>query len=164
MGWTEERVELLKKLWAEGVSAAQIAKRLEGVSRNAVIGKIHRVGPPPRDMPVRIRPSICKRAPSERVLRAGPEAARPSQPGVRLAPMLRVVTEAPGLATAATLLAHMCKWPIGHPDDCDFTFCGQSSASGRPYCAQHANLAYRPVRASSDALSPDLVRLLARYG
>ena len=166
MSWTEERVELLKKLWAEGLSAAQIAKRLEVVSRNAVIGKIHRVGPPVRDMPVRIRPSVLRRTPSERAPRSSSAASRPAEPGVRLAPTLRVVAEAPGLATAATLQAHMCKWPIGHPDDSAFTFCGQSAASGRPYCAQHANLAYRPVAGvgARNTLTPDLVRLLARYG
>jgi GcrA cell cycle regulator len=166
MGWTEERVEILKKLWAEGLSAAQIAKRLEGVSRNAVIGKIHRVGPPLRDMPVRIRPSIYKRAPSERAPGSAAAADRAPQSGIRLAPMLRVVVETPGLATGATLQAHMCKWPIGHPDDTDFTFCGRSATSGRPYCAQHAHVAYRPVAGAGpgNTLPPDLSRLLARYG
>src|ERR1700750_1756956 len=115
MGWTDERVELLKKLWQDGLSASQIAKQLGGVTRNAVIGKVHRLGLSGRAAPSQ---------PARPALQAPPPGRAPSPPPPPVAPR-RAVSDAPvaptlpsilrqetpGSATVLTLGAHMCKWP-----------------------------------------------------
>ncbi len=163
MIWTDERVELLQKLWSEGFSAAQIARQFDGISRNAVIGKLHRLGRRSEHKPVQVRPQTFKAAtvaPLRRaaaVRRATPYSDMP----VRFVAQA-VGPEAPGLATLSTLESHMCKWPIGDPAANDFTFCGQSPSSGRPYCDRHARTAYRPAPGASTG-GADLKRLIARY-
>lgn len=154
--WTDERVDLLKKLWAEGLSASQIAKQLGGVTRNAVIGKVHRLGLSGR--------ATSNRAPRTRPQTAAPAAlqARPQADPVQIeenvlvkekpltapAPASRALPEivAEGGATVLSLTEHTCKWPIGDPGESDFHFCGARSAPGMPYCAEHARLAYQPVQ------------------
>src|SRR6478672_5168326 len=109
MGWTDERVELLKKLWLEGHSASQIAKQLGGVTRNAVIGKVHRLGLSGRAAPSQ---------PSRQVLRPATvhhHAPRRVEPRALPTPVATVYPEEPGSATVLTLGAHMCKLPIGDP-------------------------------------------------
>lgn len=164
MGWSEERVQLLRKLWAEGLSASQIAKQLGGVTRNAVIGKVHRLGLAGRATPSR---------PAKRPVRA---AARPRQLGPSV-PRLRPASTLPSVvipelepmkfengstATVLTLNEQMCKFPIGDPTDANFAFCGRGSASG-PYCADHARLAYQPSQARKRRQSePDELRRMMR--
>jgi GcrA cell cycle regulator len=171
MGWTDERVALLKKLWAEGLSASQIAKQLTGVTRNAVIGKVHRLGLAGRATPSR---------PAKRPVRVA--RPRPSPPASPAAPRLRVATtavyepETPVLeplvldtgatATVLTLNDRMCKWPIGDPADNSFAFCGRAACSG-PYCLEHNRVAYQPSaqrkrRAAGEGGSDELRRML-RY-
>lgn len=160
MGWTEERVAELKKLWAEGHSASQIAKRLGNVTRNAVIGKVHRLG-------------LSGRATPSRPVKRPPRLARPRpQPGMRPAiartdvavgleseEMLSVnmPIEAPepiephrlpngDMVTVLTVRDSMCKWPIGDPADANFGFCGHGTAEGSPYCAEHARVAFQPAK------------------
>jgi GcrA cell cycle regulator len=160
MAWTEERVEMLKTLWVQGLSAAQIAKRLQGVSRNAVIGKIHRLGP--TDRPARLVNRTYRSASVARV----PGAIRVPRTadGAPRERIVRLVEEEPGLATAFTLEANMCKWPIGDPDDRDFSFCGRVTDAKRSYCDRHGSTAYRRVPAiGPGGLPADMVRLLARY-
>jgi GcrA cell cycle regulator len=70
-----------------------------------------------------------------------------------------MLVEEPGLATCATLAAHMCRWPIGDPDCTDFTFCGRASEGGRPYCEGHSRLAYK----RGSGAEADVNRLVARY-
>lgn len=158
MAWTEDRVEMLKKLWSEGHSASQIAKELGGVTRNAVIGKVHRLGLSGRatpSRPVKRPPRLAR--PKPRVLPDGTvkaPASRPVTPGAaklersekelieKLPPL-----ELPGGETASVLnlSASMCKWPIGDPADPNFAFCGRKSDCG-PYCAEHAKIAFQPAR------------------
>ncbi len=167
MGWTEERVEMLKKLWLDGLSASQIAKQLGGVTRNAVIGKVHRLGlsgraapsQPSRTMFKAPRPprpaaagSLVQRRAPERLHAAPPPAPRP-------APFI----EQPGTATVLTLGAHMCKWPIGDPSSDGFTFCGRRAADEGPYCIEHARLAYQPPQAKKKTSASELARSLRRY-
>lgn len=143
MGWTDERVTTLKKLWLDGLSCSQIAKQLGGVTRNAVIGKVHRLGLNGRAAPSQpARPAF--RAPSP----PRPVASRPVRPATlqanaasQSAPVLRI--EEPGSATVQTLGAHMCKWPIGDPASDGFTFCGRRSGENGPYCREHAQVAYQ---------------------
>ena len=99
--WTDERIEQLTKLWEEGVTTAEIGRRI-GVTKNAVIGKVHRLGLVPRVVTVKPQPR-------------------------------RIVFEFNG---------PVCMWPLGHPGDPDFHFCGERPQAGKPYCAEHASLAY----------------------
>ena len=170
MGWTDDRVESLKKLWLDGLSASQIAKQLGGgVTRNAVIGKVHRLGLSGRAIPSKPQRTVAR--PQRPVRAAAPAVAAPSRrPEAGPQPPMPVVfrCEAPGSATVLTLGSSMCKWPIGDPSSPDFTFCGKRACDS-PYCTEHAKLAYQPVqrRAApgggkrSDVA--DLARSLRRY-
>ncbi|SHG64589.1 GcrA cell cycle regulator [Kaistia soli DSM 19436] len=167
MTWTDERVELLKKLWIDGLSASQIATELGGVTRNAVIGKVHRLSLSGRAKPASAptararkpavatgRTGIAPRgvAPTARPLVAGNTALKPL---VQTAPEPRramraeasdsVVVPISLHATILTLTEQTCKWPIGDPSTEDFHFCGQRSGSGIPYCEYHSRIAYQPV-------------------
>jgi GcrA cell cycle regulator len=173
-GWTEDRVGALKKLWLEGQSASQIAKQLGGgVTRNAVIGKVHRLGLSGRATPSQpartttFRPARTRTTPpaqpsAPRRLEAGrTEAAQPAAPRPAVAaPSLPAVAEMPGTATVMTLGAHMCKWPIGDPSSSEFSFCGRRASEG-VYCQEHARVAYQPQmkRGGKD----ELARSLRRY-
>lgn len=155
--WSEDRVSTLKALWLEGLSASQIAAQLGGVTRNAVIGKVHRLGlsgralpsAPPRGALTRTSQAPRRAAPRPKVrVRTGAAAEQTGSP-----------MGGPGLASSlAELGAHLCKWPIGDPKSAAFTFCGRS-ASG-PYCPIHAAQAYRPGTAWRAERDPLIRRLL----
>jgi GcrA cell cycle regulator len=167
MGWTDERVETLKKLWLDGLSASQIAKQLGGVTRNAVIGKVHRLGLSGRATPSQPqRPTFkAPRAPRPAIA-AAPAPRRPLEPAAPAQmPTPAMVAEAPGTATVLTLGAHMCKWPIGDPASDGFTFCGRRSDREGPYCSEHARIAYQPQQKKPGARSgaSELARSLRRY-
>ncbi len=206
MAWTDERIALLKQYWEEGRSASQIAEVLgEGLSRNAVIGKAHRLGLASRPSPLKIgeaktgeaktgdakagdaktgetRTGVMKAGDAKAAAaRAEPKAA-PRPAPTRPAPAAAVQdgpthTTAPAAAPAAlravpapaaapaalpptasrpqpvkakgakvTLLDlndRICKWPIGHPDEADFHFCGKPVNAGFPYCSEHCLVAYQ---------------------
>src|SRR5512146_2129090 len=164
MAWNDERVELLKKLWADGLSASQIAKQLGGVTRNAVIGKVHRLGLSGRATPSKPARSVFKAPRPSRPVSVPSGPRRMAEPVVR-APHpspVRYVDEAPGTATVLTLGAHMCKWPIGDPALDNFTFCGRRTDEG-PYCHEHAQVAYQPPQAKKKTSAAELARSLRRY-
>lgn len=159
MNWTEERVELLRKLWTEGHSASQIAAQLGGVTRNAVIGKVHRLGLSGRGKST--RPSTA-RAKSPRAYRPANRPNRGSMPThgnaalkldpdalAALAPEpkpdIREVAPIAKRASIMTLTDRVCKWPIGDPTSPDFHFCGHDVQTGTPYCSYHVKLAYQPT-------------------
>ncbi len=157
MAWTEERVEMLKKLWAEGLSASQIAGKMGGVTRNAVIGKVHRLGLSGRATPA--KPSTGRASAPRRVETASPTVEKPQV--YRAEPEAKPIISAPEVSqplvldtgdktTVATLNRNMCKWPIGDPAKDDFHFCGQPSQSGKPYCAYHAHIAFQPAQRRAD--------------
>jgi GcrA cell cycle regulator len=165
MGWTDERVELLKRLWLEGLSASQIAKQLGGVTRNAVIGKVHRLGLSGRAAPSKPARTVFKAPRPARPAPSAPSAPRRiAEPvAVQAQPTpVRYVDEAPGMATVLTLGAHMCKWPIGDPSMDNFTFCGRRSGEG-PYCNEHAQVAYQPAQAKKRSGPAELARSQRRY-
>ncbi len=149
MAWTEERIAQLKAGWEGGMTASQIAEQLgEGVTRNAVIGKAHRLGLDSRPSPVKASDDDEATAPAA-VAKADitlPPAmlATPAAP----APV-RAAAKKParaGKATKTSLLdlsEKICKWPIGHPGDTDFHFCGKPSQAGFPYCSEHCLIAYQ---------------------
>ena len=162
MAWTDERVETLKKLWADGLSASQIASRLGGVTRNAVIGKVHRLGLSGRTTTTRAKTPRPRRRTGSRpaglggttafhthgnvalkpYVTADPEEAPEAMP----APIQELVIPVSERASILTLTEHMCRWPIGDPGDPDFHFCGRASDVGVPYCEYHSQIAYQPVR------------------
>ena len=145
MDWSEERTATLKKLWLEGFSASQVARQLGGVSRSAVIGKVHRLGITVRETPVRQRVASV-RAPS-RMARQRPTretvATRPIASYERIEEDLLPTSGILGLG------AHSCRWPIGHPENDDFGFCGRPKVSARgSYCEQHSQGAFRRLGSS----------------
>lgn len=158
--WTEDRVGALKKLWLEGQSASQIAKALRGgVTRNAVIAKIHRLGLSGRaatpSPPARVVPPQLPEHRSQAQHRTRVGLNRKSIPLPEPSPEATV----PGTATLMTLDSHMCKWPIGDPANQSFSFCGRRTRE--IYCAEHARIAYQPqVRKGGEG---DLSRSLHRY-
>lgn len=146
MAWTEERVEELKKLWAEGHSASQIAARMGGVTRNAVIGKVHRLGLSGRAAPAKPK-TVISEPPSRHT--SSVETPTPSEATTR--PLRSVLRDLPpitdiglGKATVSSISNDQCKWPIGDPASEDFHFCGQATTGGKPYCAYHVQLAFQP--------------------
>jgi GcrA cell cycle regulator len=167
MGWTDERVETLKKLWQDGLSASQIAKQLGGVTRNAVIGKVHRLGLSGRAAPSKpARPAFKPPRPARAAVAAPPPPRRVAEPAasnVPAVPAPRPIDEKPGTATVLTLGAHMCKWPIGDPSLDTFTFCGRRTGGEGPYCNDHARVAYQPAQTKKRSGASDLARSLRRY-
>jgi len=150
MSWTDERVEQLKKLWADGLSASQIAAELGGITRNAVIGKVHRLG-------------LSGRAKS--ASSASPRVRKPRSPMMRIGRVRgnAALAHAYELETEVTpelieniipigqrrnileLTEQTCRWPIGDPGSSEFFFCGGNTIGGLPYCAYHARVAYQPA-------------------
>ncbi len=211
MSWTEERIDRLKAMWAEGSTASQIADELGGVSRNAVIGKAHRLGLEARPSPVKPgeekehrapaasaapapKPAPAER-PAPRAAAAAPAAAESaaarSQPAARTpqrsqqelqyrsigpggfirqgpgdqqapippAPPRRLVPAKPSpeVADKTRLLDlndRICKWPMGHPGEPDFHFCGEPSNPGFPYCVAHCGVAYQAQLPRRDRRPP----------
>jgi GcrA cell cycle regulator len=216
MSWTDERIERLKTMWTQGSTASQIAEELGGVSRNAVIGKAHRLGLESRPSPVKAgeekekkpkpapAPKAAKPAPAPAQARAGaaPTAAEPSEaseprqasapsapapakqaegttiqyrsvgpggfirqgPGdtqapIPPAPPRRLVPAKPSaeVADKASLLDlndRVCRWPMGHPGEPDFHFCGQPANPGYPYCVEHCGVAYQAQLPRRDRRPP----------
>jgi GcrA cell cycle regulator len=196
MSWTDERIEKLTKMWEGGATASQIADELGGVSRNAVIGKAHRLGlkarpspvkpnekdaepaattakapstaePAPRAAP-RPAPAAAPRAapvaapaaagttpstPQPRIVSVGPggflrQGPGDQQPPIPPAPPRRLVPAKPSaeIADKTSLLElndRICRWPMGHPGEADFHFCGDKVNPGFPYCVEHCGRAYQ---------------------
>ncbi|RKQ71849.1 Global cell cycle regulator GcrA [Litorimonas taeanensis] len=160
MAWTEDRVEKLTKLWAEGLSASQIAKELGEVTRNAVIGKVHRLGLSGRAKPSRPKQKAAPKTATATTAAPAPKARTPRAPSAPRTPQQIVAAAAvpapPPLeakpmsngefATIMTITDHMCKWPIGDPTSSEFRFCGRKTDPDEPYCVAHSRVAYQPSR------------------
>ncbi|MBB3691638.1 GcrA family cell cycle regulator [Sphingomonas sp. BK580] len=224
MSWTDERIDTLKTMWEAGQTASQIAEALGGVSRNAVIGKAHRLGLQSRPSPVTTKeearaaepapavPPVTAPKPTPAPVRAAPAPApppfatesapdpapaptdvddeadeAPSPPPVKREPVLRsvgpggFVRQAPGeqqppiapapprrlvpartapeFANKTSLLDlndKICKWPLGHPGEPDFHFCGVKVNPGFPYCVEHCGHAYQAQLPRRDRRAPPL--------
>jgi GcrA cell cycle regulator len=208
MGWTEERIKTLKARWEEGVTASRIAEELGEVSRNAVIGKAHRLGLKARPSPVRqnekagnsgdeqeqevkqvgktsnpsdeskpsdekdetartessaTAPASAPAQPSQalpdraqgmpKIVSVGPggflrQGPGDQQPPIPPAPPRRLVPAKPSpeIADKTSLLdlnEKVCRWPMGHPGEADFHFCGEAVNPGFPYCVEHCGRAYQ---------------------
>ena len=168
MSWTEDRVAILKKLWLEGHSASQIANELGGVTRNAVIGKVHRLGLSGRatpSRPVKRPPKLARPKPSPAAKTAQPPSRAPSSKtaavaatitpeGPKLAPKPPKILEHGKPAGVLDLKEGMCRWPVGDPASPDFCFCGHETEEGSVYCKEHAAAAFQPAsnrRSKNDA-------------
>ena len=207
MSWTDERIATLKKMWEGGSTASQIADELGGVSRNAVIGKAHRLGLKSRPSPVKAndkKKAPAKPAPAPKPAakkaakpapKAAPAAAAPAKPAAPAVPgprqdgapqsqplpnrssnLPKIVSVGPGgflrqgpgdqqppippapprrlvpakpsaeIADKTSLLDlsdKVCRWPMGHPGEPDFHFCGEAVNPGFPYCVEHCGRAYQ---------------------
>lgn len=184
MAWNDERVEQLKKLWAEGLSASQIAARIGDVTRNAVIGKVHRLGLAGRATTSRIktlrprksaaaRPASAKR---QRMLRFHPHSGMPRegfppllptdlQPDVAPRSYEELVIPLEERASILSLKESSCRWPIGDPQHEDFHFCGRGKMDGLPYCEFHARRAFQPAQSRRrDVGLPAPVPRIAKVG
>jgi len=153
MSWTDERVELLKKLWSDGLSASQIAAELGGITRNAVIGKVHRLGLSGRAKSTSAGVPRPRKSRSSHILRIGRSAIR-GNTALAHAYDLEIEAE-PELIdniipigqrrTLLELNEQTCRWPVGDPGSGDFFFCGGQTVVSLPYCAYHCRLAYQPA-------------------
>jgi GcrA cell cycle regulator len=152
--WTDDRVEQLRKLWEAGLSASQIAAELGNITRNAVIGKVHRLGLSGRAK------CTSSSAPRPRKVRAPTHMVRISRPSIRgntvLAQAFEMELETDPVAfdnvvpmgqrrSLLELTEETCRWPIGDPGSFDFFFCGGKSIVGLPYCPHHSRVAYQPA-------------------
>ena len=157
MSWTDERVEKLKKMWGEGQSASTIAKELGGVTRNAVIGKVHRLGLSNRnggggsDTAAKAAP---KAAPETKAAKAAP-APEPAPAPVQTPALRKIVPAGQPLppqpsANEISPEALTCKWPVGDPATDDFWFCGLAVQQGKPYCEAHVGVAFQPMSSRRD--------------
>ena len=146
--WTEDRVELLTKLWAEGLSCSQIATELRGLTRSAVIGKVHRLKLPGRkEHRAEVRPA---KPPRKRYRRTGF--------GTYIKKTELIAVPIPAIddfqipleqrKTLVQLEDHHCRWPVGEPAESTFFFCGADKVENIPYCAGHARKAYRVFEAA----------------
>jgi GcrA cell cycle regulator len=161
MSWTDERVDLLRKLWSDGLSASQVAAELgPGITRNAVIGKIHRLGLAERAKTANApRPRVANKAPRPPAPAPRPGGGHAVHGNValafapqtmvvaRVAPEEEVVIPLSERVTLMDLRESMCRWPMGDPTTPEFRFCGgRSPIGGGPYCAHHARVAYQPAQ------------------
>lgn len=159
MDWNEERTAVLKKLWLEGMSASQVARQLGGVSRSAVIGKVHRLGITVREAPVRQRTGSV-RSPSR--IQVRPRTTREIAVATPRAAAPRPARLADDLLPTASILGleiHSCRWPIGNPDQNDFGFCGREKPARGSYCDQHAQGAFRRFQSASEIEAWSLQRV-----
>ena len=154
-GWTDTRVDLLKTLWKDGLSAGDIAKELGGVTRNGVIGKVHRLNlsgrrkrrprtpPPPRPA---CKPSRIAANSGMSDFRAvnGATALKPPREVEYVEPLPDNVMAFPDRKTLLQLTEHTCRWSVGTPGSGDFFFCGGAVDDDQPYCAYHCRVAYAP--------------------
>ncbi len=161
LAWTDERGEQLRRLWLDGLSASRIAGELAGgVTRNAVIGKVHRLGLSGRikapAVAAGIRPKLAKPAeaapqrPTVLPVRGNVALAASYQPAAmplrRSSSEDRVVSMVENV-TIMDLRDSMCRWPVGDPSSSEFRYCGGKASVGEgPYCKLHSRMAYQPVQ------------------
>ena len=177
MSWTDDRVEKLKTMWAEGQSASQIAKELGGVTRNAVIGKVHRLGLSNRAAAKTAAPAADAKpakpaaqpaaetapapkpepAPTPKPIQSATARREPPPPTPamledqqRTAEALAAIEKKARKLDLLGLTERTCKWPIGDPATDDFYFCGLPCQPGKPYCEAHVAVAFQPMSSRRD--------------
>jgi GcrA cell cycle regulator len=151
--WTDERVEQLKKLWQEGLSASQIAAAMGGVSRNAVIGKVHRLGLAGRVKPV--APPTGSKAVKGKNETGGKQGMVVGNTALKAEANTELAVQSAPQSAGENVLSFnnkcsimdlresSCRWPLGDPTKSDFRYCGSRSDGGTPYCTYHGKMAYQ---------------------
>ena len=169
--WTPERTKILIALWEEGLPTSEIGRRLD-VTKNSVVGKVHRLGLKKRASPIRAQGSKAAKAPAKakETAAAKPKAAAKTVASTAPAPAAKAAPAAPApkpisapVKAAApvrdksevirldTLNNSMCSWPEGEPGTPEFHFCGEPALSDKPYCAPHCARAYvKPSKERKD--------------
>ena len=150
MSWTEEKVEKLKQLWGKGNTASQIAEIIGGISRNAVIGKAHRL-------------NLEARAPSKQSSQSSSSVVKSTRKGTtpisRKAKFQSILLdknfEPENPKSLEELTDQTCKWPIGHPNEEKFYFCGRKPEGEFPYCKLHVLYAFQPKGTKEDVLDKE---------
>ena len=135
MSWTYERVEKLKQLWEEGLTASRIAGELGEVTRNAVIGKAHRLGLSGRMASKKSNGGIS-------IIRKKRLNISQNQKVINIAP---VINEPMNPTDFENIKDGLCRWPLGEPEEIDFKFCGRNTQEGFVYCQSHYKQAYQPL-------------------
>ena len=146
MGWTSEKVEKLKELWSKGHTASQIAEMLGDTTRNAVIGKAHRLNLEARAPSKQSSSSRSKD--NKQVVRRSP--APMSRKAKFQSILLDKNFEAENPKSLEELTEETCKWPIGHPNEEKFYFCGRKPEGDFPYCKLHVLYAFQPKNATEE--------------
>ena len=147
MSWTDEKVAKLKELWGKGSTASQIAEIIGGISRNAVIGKAHRL-----NLSAKIKTRAANSNPNfENSLVDKDIKNRRSRKGKFRSLIIEKDFEPENPKQLEELDENSCKWPIGHPDEKSFYFCGRSSLKDFSYCKLHLLYAYQPKGKKEDA-------------
>ena len=150
MGWTEEKVEKLKQLWGKGNSASQIAEIIGGVSRNAVIGKAHRLN---------LSAKIIKRAPIGHSKNKNFETNNFQKKVSRRIKFKSLLLDKNFESENPKKLEELgdknCRWPIGHPDEENFYFCGRSPIEGFSYCKFHVLYAFQPKNPKEELIDKE---------
>ena len=153
MSWTEEKVAKLKELWGKGSTASQIAEIIGGISRNAVIGKAHRL-----NLSAKIKTRTATSSQNYDNLKS--EKNIPTKKGRKSKFKSLIIEkdfEPENPKQLEELDENSCKWPIGHPDEKSFYFCGRSSLKDFSYCKLHLLYAYQPKGKKDEVTEKDEV-------